>query len=78
METSPGRFEVLRELATVRRHLATVADKRAQLAARRLELYRQARAEGISFRAIGAAAGVSDAAVIRALEADDEAKASAG
>ncbi len=76
-DMSPGRFEVLLELAIVRRHLATVTAKRAELAARRLDLYRAARAQGATLRAIAEAAGVSDVAVLRALQADDKAKAEA-
>lgn len=74
---TPPVFEVLRELAVVRHHLSTVTAKRKELADRRLELYRTARERGATLRAIADAAGVSDVAVLRAIQAKDKAEAEA-
>jgi hypothetical protein len=65
------RDALLAELRGIGVRMATVAERRAELSAQRLELYRAARAAGASLVAIGRAAGVSDVAVLRALQHAD-------
>lgn len=62
---------LLRALAKVKVRMATVKDRNSTLSAERVALYRSARAAGATLKAIAEVSGVSDVAVLRALQADD-------
>lgn len=76
--SSPDREALLAQLRAIGTRMATVAERREELSVRRLELYRAAREAGASLVAIGRAAGVSDVAVLRALQAADAKEAKVG